>query len=249
MYEMTPGRLAKELGVPKFELWQTMQQLRINAKRMDARLSDSQESLLRRHFANKRKDRDRRAALARPATHSSPVVAVPAQREFPRTCPCCDRRWVFRGVEDQASTVCPACEAHRSMADEDLDRRLARAESHAQLYRADRDAAYRLAQEYHAHRTEAFESRAKWRAALAEVVLDHDEGPDGLCWCGQTMPCRSWLKLDEANRGIHRQVEKWASWSTGVLEDFLYGEDRGSGAVIDEDEPEDDRGLTAGSAS
>lgn len=72
MYEMTPGRLAKELGVPKFEMWQTMQQLRINAKRMDARLSDSQDSTLRRYFANKRKDREaRRPVLVTSAPHSS----------------------------------------------------------------------------------------------------------------------------------------------------------------------------------
>ena len=37
---MTPGRLAKELGVPRLDLWHAMQELRINAKRMDARLSD-----------------------------------------------------------------------------------------------------------------------------------------------------------------------------------------------------------------
>ena len=240
MYEMTPGRLAKELGVPKFEMWQTMQQLRINAKRMDARLSDSQDSTLRRYFANKRKDRERRAAQSSLRPLRTPVVPVLVERDFPRTCPCCDRRWVHRGVEDQAPTVCAACTDHRSVADEGIDRRLARAESHAELYKADRDAARQLAQQYHEHRQVAYESRAKWRAALAEVVLDHEEVPDGLCWCGHTIPCRTWLKLDEANRGIHRQVEKWSSWSEARLDDFLYGEDRASRVIIDEDEPEDD---------
>ena len=148
MYEMTPGRLAKELGVPKFEMWQTMQQLRINAKRMDARLSDSQDSTLRRYFANKRKDRERRAAQSSLRPLRTPVVPVLVERDFPRTCPCCDRRWVHRGVEDQAPTVCAACTDHRSVADEGIDRRLARAESHAELYKADRDAARQLAQQY-----------------------------------------------------------------------------------------------------
>ncbi len=86
----------------------------------------------------------------------------------------------------------------------------------------------------------AYGSRAKCRAALAEVVLDRDEGPDGRCWCGQTMPCRSWLTLEEANRGIHRQVETWSSWSDERLELLLSGDDRAKSAVPDEDEPEDD---------
>lgn len=34
MYEMTPGWLAKERGVPKLHMWHAMQELRINAKRM-----------------------------------------------------------------------------------------------------------------------------------------------------------------------------------------------------------------------
>jgi hypothetical protein len=43
----------------------------------------------------------------------------------------------------------------------------------------------------------------------------------------------------EANKGIHRQVEKWSSWSEQRLEEFLYGEEhqRPSRLVIDEDEP------------
>jgi hypothetical protein len=86
----------------------------------------------------------------------------------------------------------------------------------------------------------AYESRAKWRAALAEVVLDHDEGPDGVCWCGEKIPCRTWRKLEETNKGIHRQVEKWASWDDKRLEEFL-GEERSThDYVIDEDEPADD---------
>lgn len=245
MYEMTPGRLAKELDVPKFEMWQTMQELRINAKRMDARLSDAQESLLRTFYSNKRTARERRAAQAAAGPPRLPMVRVPVERDFPRTCPCCERRWVHRGVEDHASTMCVKCQGHCSVAGEDMGRRLARAEDHAAMYKRDRDAAYDFAQENHRLRTVAYESRAKWRAALAEVVLDHDEGPDGLCWCGHTLPCRTWLKLDEANRGIHRQVEKWSSWSDVRLEEFLYGEVHAGSAVIDEDEPEDHRNNEA----
>ncbi|EAP99445.1 hypothetical protein JNB_04715 [Janibacter sp. HTCC2649] len=60
-----------------------------------------------------------------------------------------------------------------------------------------------------------------------EVVLDHDEeeGTEGLCWCGQAYPCRTWRRLEEANKGIHRQVERWSSWNSDQLADFLYDED------------------------
>lgn len=241
MYETTPGRLAKELGVSKFEMFQVMQELRINAKRMDALLSDSQESQLRRYFANKRRYREQRGKQQVLQRDLVPQVVPPVLREFPRTCSCCERRWVYRGERDEGLPTCPSCVEHVSTVGEGLERRLARAESHTALYRTDRDAAYRRAQENHELRQAAYESRAKWRAALAEVVLDHDEGPDGVCWCGHTMPCRSWLKLDEANRGIHRQVEKWSSWSDERLELFLYGDQRASSMLIDEDEPEDDR--------
>ncbi|MDN5789463.1 MAG: hypothetical protein L0H25_01160 [Micrococcales bacterium] len=126
------------------------------------------------------------------------------------------------------------------MPEEGIERRLARAEEHAAIYRKERDAAYGAVQEHRRLRVAAYESRAKWRAAIEEVVLDHDEGPDGLCWCGHALPCRTWLKPDEANRGIHCEVEKWSSWSDVRLEGFLYSESRAHSSVIDEDEPEDD---------
>lgn len=240
MYEMTPGRLAKELGVPKLDMWHAMQELRINAKRMDARVSDRQVGALRTYYSNKQRARARRAAQAVVRDRPSSVPPIPVAREFPRTCPCCDRRWVHRGIEDLVGTLCPQCEGHRAVPGEDIERRLARAEQHAAIYSQERDAAYEAVQESHRLRVAAYDSRAKWRAAVAEVVLDHDEGPDGLCWCGHALPCRTWMKLDEANRGIHRQVEKWSSWSEARLEEFLYGESRARSSVIDEDEPEDD---------
>ena len=96
---MTPGRLAKELGVPRLDLWHAMQELRINAKRMDARLSDRQVGALRTYYNNKQRARARRAAQAVVGHRSSSVAPIPAAREFPRTCPCCDRRWIHRGIE------------------------------------------------------------------------------------------------------------------------------------------------------
>jgi hypothetical protein len=96
---MTPGRLAKELGVPRLDLWHAMQELRINAKRMDARLSDRQVGALRTYYNNKQRARARRAAQAVVGHRPSSVAPIPAAREFPRTCPCCDRRWIHRGIE------------------------------------------------------------------------------------------------------------------------------------------------------
>lgn len=242
MTGMTPGKLAKELGVRPLEMFTAMQELRLHAKRMDALLTAPQEETLRRHYANKAAQRERgirkSAQVTRTlAAQSPPTPAAPAP--VPRTCPCCDRRWLAKG--DDLLATCPPCRDHIMVANEQPDRRIARLESHLGLLRVDRDQAYEHAQGSNAGKQASYESRAKWRAALAEVVLDHEEGPDGLCWCGHAMPCRTWRKLDDANKGIHRQIEKWSSWSEQRLDEFLYGESRTSNYVIDEDEPADDR--------
>ena len=104
MYEMTPGRLAKELGVPKLDMWRAMQELRINAKRMDARLSDRQVGALRTYYSNKQRARVRRAGQAVIGFRPISVAPIPAAREFPRTCPCCDRRWVHREADNKTDT-------------------------------------------------------------------------------------------------------------------------------------------------
>lgn len=241
MTKTTPGQLATELGVSKIEMFNVMQELRINAKRMTALLTTSQEETLRTFFRNKATDRDRRYAAVRREQLSAPrSLRRVTVREFLKTCVCCDRRWIHRAEEDTPIRLCPICTSHYEQAGELIERRLARAESHAEMFREDMNAARSSFQKAFEERRVAYESRAKWRAALVEVVLDHDEGPDGLCWCGETVPCRTWRKLDEANKGIHRQVEKWSSWNEDRLEDFLYGDDRATRYVIDEDEPADD---------
>ena len=238
MFTTTPGRLAKELGVGRFEMFQVMQELKIHAKRMDALLSESQQQVLRTFFANKAKAQERRRDEYRRSVLDARRVAVrPAVREFPKSCVCCERRWIYRAEEDKATRLCPRCTGHYPQEDETAARRLACAESHVDLYKEDREVAREQYAQARQLRSVAYESRAKWRAALAEVVLDHYEGPDGMCWCGETIPCRTWRKLDESNRGIHRQVEKWSSWSERRLDDFLYGEGRAAHLVIDEDEP------------
>ena len=240
MANMTPSELARELGVSKIEMFNIMQELHINAKRMDALLNVPQEEKLRTFFKNKAKARHQRISNAR-RPPPPPTPLRPTLREFPKTCNCCDRRWIHKAEEDGPTPLCDQCLGHnQQQSDEPIERKLERAEAHARLFREDRDRAWEHAGESFKLKNAAYESRAKWRAAVAEVVLDHDEGPDGLCWCGETIPCRTWRKLDEANKGIHRQVEKWSSWSDQRLEEYLYGERRALNDVIEEDEPADD---------
>ncbi|HEY8651884.1 MAG TPA: hypothetical protein VIL87_02150 [Dermatophilaceae bacterium] len=242
MAKMTPGRLAKELDLSKIEMFNTMQELRINAKRMDAFLSVPQEEKLRAYFRNRATSRQKRMSnAARPWSPPPTSPNRPALRGFSKVCKCCDRRWIHKAEEDSPRPLCDHCLGHYQKADEPIERKLERAEAHARLFRVERDRAWEHAGESSREKDVAYQSRSKWRAALAEVVLDHDEGPDGLCWCGEKIPCRTWRKLDEANKGIHRQVEKWASWDDKRLEEFLRGE-RGHDYVIDEDEPADDSG-------
>lgn len=240
MANMTPSKLAKELGVSKIEMFKTMQELRLNAKRMDALLNGPQEEKLRTFYTNQAKARQQRISNARRLPPPPSTPRRPTVRAFPKTCNCCDRRWLHNAEEDRPRPLCDHCLGHYQQPDEPVERKLERAEAHARLFREDRDRAWEHAGESARMKDVAYESRAKWRAALAEVVLDHDEGPDGLCWCGEKIPCRTWRKLAEANTGIHRQVEKWASWGDKRLEEFLREERRPRDYVIDEDEPADD---------
>jgi len=89
-------------------------------------------------------------------------------------------------------------------------------------------------------RDAAYASRAKCRWAVAQVVLDHEDGKDGLCWCGQGFPCRAWKKLEEANTGIPRQLERWSSWDDDFLAKHMSQERGSRRLVIDENEPADE---------
>lgn len=243
---MTPAELCGEFGVSQGELWKVMREMRFNITRMAALLNSTQERQLRQYWENQAKLKarpiKRTTPLPRRAMPPARPVAVAARSEtemFFKTCTCCDRRWALNAIEDRPEPLCPECKSHFPKQGESPERRLDRAESHAVLCRKDRDNAYQRVQEMSRERDQAYESRAKWRNALVEVVLDHDEGPGGVCWCGDKYPCRTWKALFEANRGIHTQVEKWASWSDQRLEDYLYGDEhrRTSKWVIEEDLP------------
>lgn len=169
---MTPGKLAKELGTSKYEMFHALQDCGINLVRMSAHLSASQEAKLRAHWQNKRAASTRHIIKARTRVSQEPAnIAGAPPRDFPRKCPCCERRWIHRGVADTASTVCSSCDSHRSVAGEDVQRQLARAESHAALYLKDRESAYEAFAKARSERQVVRESRRKWQAALVEVLF------------------------------------------------------------------------------
>lgn len=246
MSNMTPATLSRELGVSKLEMYKALQELHINVKRMAARLNQQQEARVRTYFTNRAKaSHGPMPNTPRVPPSDPPPAASPHLREFPKTCNCCDRLWLLRAEADTPRPICDECVEHHVRPDEPIGRRLERAESHARIFRAERDRAFAYAAESDAFKRIAYESRAKWRAALVEVVLDHDEDQGGLCWCGDALPCRTWRMLEEANKGIHRNVERWASWSDKRLDEFLYGEGRALNTVIDEDERYDQDAPTS----
>ena len=103
MANMTPGKLAKELGVSRIEMFKIMQEQHINAKRMDALLNSVQEQKLRTYFKNTAKAWQQRLSNAGRLSPSSPPPPMqPTVRAFPKTCNCCDRRWIHNAEEDSA---------------------------------------------------------------------------------------------------------------------------------------------------
>lgn len=226
MDHATPGRLAKEFGLSPLEMYKILVDLRVPVKAMGGRLSASQEATLRRHLRNVQKARPDQSRKPRAAFVQQIVQANRplTMHEFPKTCGCCDRRWIFRSETDEGKPLCPDCVDHVLIVNEPPERRLARSESHAGLYLKEAERARELVKKYNNEKEAAYNSRLKWMRAVVEVVLDHEEGPSGACWCGDSFPCRTWQKLERANPGIHRQVEKWASYKEEQLDEVLYGD-------------------------
>lgn len=244
MGQVTPAILSREYEVSYSDMYKLMQELKINVVRMGAQLTPAQEKRIRGYFGNLAKSRAKTARRSLPPRvpapkERDPLPADPPFKPYAKTCKCCDRHWEVVSARDANEPLCVPCRGHYFQQDESADRRLQRAESHVALYRADRDRAYDAARESYNDKVKAYESRAKWKAALVKVVLDHEEGPSGICWCGEQYPCRTWRKLEETNKGIHRNVETWAAWSDKRLEEMLerWDDDRAHRWVIDEDEP------------
>jgi hypothetical protein len=201
-----------------------LKDLQMNITRMSAQLNGKQAEQLTKYFENQRKGRERRVREAQRLSEAKritvvnvPPVKVP--QKWDKHCNCCGRDWVLTAVENQTESACPSCVDHTSQKEEDSARAIRRACDHAEQFRADRDRYRDFAEKANSEKLAAFRSRMKWTRALAEVMLDHDETDEGVCWCGDPHPCRTWRKLEEANKGIHREVEKWASMPDDVLEE------------------------------
>lgn len=236
----TPGSIARQYGVRPMDIYKVMQEMKLGVGAMGAKLNGPQAQKLHAHYQNMAKvneDRAKRNARKLEATQHSPLVTrgegvtMPVvqkprpEREWPKHCECCDLKWIYLSDEDTYKPHCPQCEGHHPKAGEDLTRRLRRATNHAERYRAMADRAYASAAQAHDEKQQAYRSRTHWNRALAEVVLDHEPDEDGNCWCGIPYPCRTWRKLEEANKGVHRQVEKWSTLSEERLAEVLYGDD------------------------
>jgi hypothetical protein len=72
----------------------------------------------------------------------------------------------------------------------------------------------------------ALHSRDSWRGACVETVLEHESTATGGCKCGaNAFPCFTWRALEDANRGILRQVERFGTMKDRDRHDALYRAD------------------------
>lgn len=222
--------VAKRYGVKWREVYKIAQELKINVVRMDATLNPKQADKLHTYFQNAAKanvGRTTRQSLKSgtvPGRSTVPVIQKRRpERSWRKQCECCDLPWVYLADEDTYKPHCGHCEGHHPKTGEDDVRRLRRSSDHATRYRSIMDRAWASVAKAEKEKQIAYDKRHKWRAALAEVMLDHE--PVGRCWCTEQGRCRTWRKLEEANTGIHRNVETLFSYSDSRLDATLYGED------------------------
>jgi hypothetical protein len=211
--------LAKELGISSREIVATARDLHFNIIKASAQLTTSQAEAIRRRVA------------ARPPRPLMPPATASLQPPPPRVirsaeCSCCQLLFTYDASRlgfDRGSAVrCGFCEDHYEIKGEDAARRLARFEDHDHRVRRDWQFARQKATEMENRMKHALQSRQKWKAALAEVILAHEQRPNG-CSCGaQSYPCLTLRKLEEVNRGIARQVERLGTLSDADLERELY---------------------------
>lgn len=211
--------LAKELGTSKLNVVWALQEMGFHIVSASAQLTGRQATAARRHFT---------AASTAPAWRARAFAA--AQRtDQPTdlawaTCPCCELKFSYlRGeVDSRVVAGCPPCQPHLELADENDERMLARALEHESRLRFAFEYASKSASENEARMKQAYRSRQKWKAALAEVVLAHHPSK-GRCKCGaEKYPCLTVRRLEQANRGIARAVEQLAMLSDRELERELY---------------------------
>ncbi len=131
-----------------------------------------------------------------------------------------------RPPDDNETQHCPRCQLHFPVAGEAPERELARLRDHDQRLRPGYAVAWNFQSQYHDRMKSALHSRDNWKAALAEVLLAHEEAADGNCKvCHEKeFPCSTWRKLERVNRGIHREVETLAALDDDELSRELYGD-------------------------
>lgn len=171
----------------------------MNITRMSAQLNGKQAEQLTKYFEYQRKGRELRVREAQRLSEAKritvvnvPPVKVP--QKWDKHCNCCGRDWVLTAVENQTESACLSCVDHTSQTEEDSARAIRRACNHAEQFRADRDGYGDFAEKANPEKRAAFRSRMKWSRALAEVMLDHDETDEGVCWCGKSR--RTFLALE-----------------------------------------------------
>jgi hypothetical protein len=235
---------ARECGVTNNELLDACRRLDIPASRVASKLRPDQVKRLRTHFAGKRKylGQGRSTSSRRPPEpvrtlipvlklhprdaamwNVSEVAEIPT---IPNGCACCGMRFP-REPGDRNQRHCFDCQAHYPQDGEDSERELARLRDHDARLRPGFAAAWHQQSRYEGRMKSAMDSRDKWKAALAEVVLTHEEADDGGCKAchGTKFPCGTWRKLEEANPGIHRKIEALAGLPDEELKRVLYGDD------------------------
>jgi len=232
--------MAKELGVRPNEVMRMGSEVGIRVVRVASKLSPNQAERIRRRAAVEAKQREKAKSAAaavspRPSTPTGALLRTAAQPARPsrpdgpdHACSCCGLRvpsnpsW---SIGDEP-VRCPACAAHFEVAGEDNARLLARLRDHDdRLGRAYRGAWTAATDSEHRMKA-ALHSRDSWRGALVAVALAHEEAGSGRCKCGaKAFPCFTLKTLEQTNRGIARQVERFGAMSDADRERELYRDD------------------------
>jgi hypothetical protein len=106
------------------------------------------------------------------------------------------------------------------------------------------------ATEYEGRMKSAYVSRQKWKAALVEVAIGHEQTADGKCTCGaKESPCATMRLLEYANKGISRQVERLTTLSREELDHELYPDEPWHVDLNVDDDPAASRGTSGKSVA
>lgn len=126
----------------------------------------------------------------------SEIADIPPIDRGP-SCACCGMRF-SRPADDGETQHCPRCQLHYPVAGEGPERELSRLRDHDKRLRPGYTVAWNFQNQFHDRMKSALHSRDTWKAALAEVLLQHEAAADGrgkLCH-EREFPCSTWRKLE-----------------------------------------------------